>query len=987
MKTPTGRRPSLAARQADFRAVFDALGEGVMIVSGSGSAFIEVNPLALELFGYTRDEFLKLDPGTILVLSHPDSLDEPATLKDALQQAKPIAVDRLHATKGGQRFWAAVSVRPIAFAGEDAFLITIRDITELKRRDDALRGSEAKYRDFIADTLDATMVVDASTGRFISANPSTVKLFGVKDEEEFISGSPWTYSPERQPDGRSSFEKARENIQLAMDRGSLLFEWQCKRVDGSEFPADVLLTRAQQGNEPLLFASVRDLTERKQLEESLRTSRERLALATKSAHIGIWDLDIVTGSLTWDAQMYELYGIRESDFSGAYDAWEHGLHPDDRDRGNAAIRDAIDGIKDFDIEFRVVWPNGEVHDIEAHALTQGTSGTATRMIGLNWDITERKRTERMLARSASVLKATIDSSPEGVLVADSTGKIVAYNQRFLELWGIPPELADAGIDAAVIKAGAQQVKDSDKFIERVRFLYEHPDLTDSAEIEFNDGRVFDRHTSSLRYPSGEQIGRIWFFLDVTQRKRTEEQISKMARHDLLTGLTNRGVFVDMLEKALQRARRGAGSFAVLYMDLDHFKDVNDTLGHPVGDQLLQAVADRLRANLRKGDTVARFGGDEFAVLVSDIKDPLGAAVAASRLGAAIGEKITVQQATVAAGEIAGKLVHAVGKAFSIRGNEIHSGASIGIAVYEPGIPDAETMLSHADLALYRAKTEARGTYRFFNTAMDDDVRARVALGSELREAIRSGQLFLAYQPQIELASGRIVGVEALVRWQHPVRGTIGPGHFIPEAERSGLVVPLGEWVVREACRQAKEWLDEHVAPRSISLNISGVQFKRPLELENTIARAAAEFEVPRGTLELELTEGVLMEASREHSDLLQRFHQSGYRIAIDDFGTGYSSLDYLLRYSVDRIKIAQIFITDIGQGSRNDAIVKAALGLARELEIEVVVEGAETVAQVDLLRSWGCQIIQGFYFSRPLIAADMTRALRIGRITPPLAVG
>jgi EAL domain-containing protein (putative c-di-GMP-specific phosphodiesterase class I) len=266
--------------------------------------------------------------------------------------------------------------------------------------------------------------------------------------------------------------------------------------------------------------------------------------------------------------------------------------------------------------------------------------------------------------------------------------------------------------------------------------------------------------------------------------------------------------------------------------------------------------------------------------------------------------------------------------------------------------------------------------------MDTEVRARVTMDKELHEAIASDQFFLMYQPQVDIDTGRILGLEALVRWHHPTRGTLGPGRFIPSAEKNGLVVPLGRWVMRKACRQFKLWLDAGIAPPLIAVNLSGVQFKNAAELENDIASILAESGVPARVLELELTESVLMEASREHNDLLLRLRNGGHRLAIDDFGSGYSSLDYLRRFPVDRIKIAQSFVADIGVVSGDDAIVRAALGLARELDIEVILEGVETAAQLELLKSWGARIVQGFYFSKPLPAPEVTTLLRVRKIVP-----
>ena len=400
---------------------------------------------------------------------------------------------------------------------------------------------------------------------------------------------------------------------------------------------------------------------------------------------------------------------------------------------------------------------------------------------------------------------------------------------------------------------------------------------------------------------------------------------------------------------------------MLYLDLDHFKDVNDTLGHPIGDRLLQAVAERLQANVRASDTLARFGGDEFALLMTDIADPTDAGV------------------------LADNLLQIMSEPFMLDGNQIQSGVSIGVATYEPDAPDAETLLAHADVALYRAKSEGRHTYRFFTGAMDAEVRKRVALTAELQAGIAADQLFLVYQPQVDMESGRLVGLEALVRWNHPTRGVLLPGEFLPVAERSGLIVMLGNWVLRSACRQARQWLEAGVALPPLAVNVSALQFKAPRELEKEIEAALAESRIPPGALEIEMTETALMGTSSGHDNVVERLRARGLRIAIDDFGTGYSSLLYLRRFPVDRIKIAQEFVKDIGIEPNDTAIVKAAIGLARELGIGVIAEGVETAEQVRLLHEWGCRQAQGFYFAAAMPAEDVVPLLRSGNIMRWLA--
>src|SRR5690242_2763757 len=572
--------------------------------------------------------------------------------------------------------------------------------------------------------------------------------------------------------------------------------------------------------------------------------------------------------------------------------------------------------------------------------------------------TEVAARDRSLRQERDLSEALVDSLPGLFVLIDEQHRYVRWNENLSATTGI----ADAqlqGFDALeMLVAGDRDAARAklDEGFARGFAVFE-------GAVRRNDGEVRNMQFNGRAITSEGRPYLLVIGTDVTGRKRAEAKIRRLARHDVLTGLANRGVFVEALEAAIAVARRTGRSFSVLYLDLDHFKDVNDTLGHTVGDQLLQSVAARLAATVRETDTVARFGGDEFALIATNLKEPAGSAI------------------------LAGKVLAAVSEPISIEGRELRSGASIGIAVYGPDSPDAETLLSHADVALYRAKSEGRGTYRFFTDEMDAEVRLRVTLEAELRSALASGQLFLVYQPQVDIETGRIVGVEALIRWRHPTRGVVSPGEFIPVAEQCGLIVALGHWVMREACRQMKEWLDAGVAPPLIAVNLSALQFKTPLELERDFDAILTETGVPPQRVELELTESVLMDASREHGDVLLRLRETGFRIAIDDFGTGFSSLIYLRRYPVDRIKIAQEFMVDLTEGSSNVAIVQAAIGLAKALKIDVIVEGVETVEQLELIKAMGAHEVQGYYYAKPMRDGDITSVLKNDTILPaPSAV-
>ena len=441
-------------------------------------------------------------------------------------------------------------------------------------------------------------------------------------------------------------------------------------------------------------------------------------------------------------------------------------------------------------------------------------------------------------------------------------------------------------------------------------------------------------------------------LNLSEANKT---ISELAETDTLTTLANRRVFTERLDAAFAACKRGSPAFAVLYFDLDHFKDVNDTLGHPLGDALLRSVAERVKGALRDHDVVARFGGDEFAVLQHNVAD------------------------ATAAGILAAKICHTVAAPYLIAGNEIHISASIGISLYASDVTRPEAMMIQADLALYRAKEDGRNCFRFHSEDLDREIEERVTITEDLRGAFDRGEVELHYQPQVALDSGQIIGVEALMRWNHPTRGLVPPSVFIPIAERTGLINPLGRWALDEACRQLKAWQAQGIAPKLISVNVSALQLRTSTDLERNIADSLARHGIAPDLLELELTESVLMEVAQQNSDCFEWLRRLGVRIAIDDFGTGYSSLHYLTTYRVNRLKIAQELVSKVDSDSRNATVVRAAIRLARDLDIECIAEGVETEAQAKFLLAAGCEYAQGYYFNRPVDAERAAVILRQGR--------
>jgi diguanylate cyclase (GGDEF)-like protein/PAS domain S-box-containing protein len=567
------------------------------------------------------------------------------------------------------------------------------------------------------------------------------------------------------------------------------------------------------------------------------------------------------------------------------------------------------------------------------------------------DITERKAVEARLELANVLMTTQMEASPHGIVVVDTARRIMAFNQRFADLWDVTREFLTGG-DYQTVRDGLNRwLKDPDALPGRLDFFYDHPDEVGSDELELVDGRIIDRYTVPLLSPAGVPLGRAWFYSDVTQQKRSLAEALRAASRDPLTGLANRATFVEVLHRDIAKARRGEKAFAVIYLDLDHFKGVNDTLGHPVGDQLLEAVARRLRSNTRDSDTVARFGGDEFAIIVSEIESATDVAT------------------------LADKLIRVIGEPFSVAGQQVYTGASIGIDLFGQGSDAAETLLSHADLALYQAKASGRSSYRFFTPSMDAEVRERVALAAELREALAGDQLFLLYQPQISLTTGRTTGLEALLRWRHPRLGVLRPDAFLSTAAQMGLMEPLGHWALWAAIRQAGAWLDAELPLPRLCVNLSATQFKARLALEGDITAALAQAAMPPALLEIELTEAALMTATREDSAVLPRLREAGVTIALDDFGSGHSSLNHLSRFPVDRIKIAQDFVRNLETSKVDAAIVKAAIGVALGLGVKVLAAGVETAAQAELLRQWNCAEAQGAFFCGPMAAEDVPSIL------------
>jgi diguanylate cyclase (GGDEF)-like protein len=565
------------------------------------------------------------------------------------------------------------------------------------------------------------------------------------------------------------------------------------------------------------------------------------------------------------------------------------------------------------------------------------------------------------SRGAPLLEATLEAIGDGLLVADRAGRVTYHNRRLLELWQLPEVDLTGAEFQPLFERATPQLRDPEKTLARVSALCASADATASGLIELADGRLFELTSRALRL-GGEAVGRVWGFRDVTTRVALEQQLAHQAQHDALTGLANRATFRKRVEQVLEdAARRGhaADHVALLVLDLDGFKLVNDSAGHPAGDALLAEVARRLLDATRGSDLVGRLGGDEFAVLLERVRSEDDVAVVATRVLAALREPITVLGTTAVVGA-------SIGIAYG--------GAALGARTRARPTDGLDLLLRNADLALYEAKARGKGRYALFEPAMHATALERRSLEWALRRGLERGEFRLVYQPIVALDTQCLTGVEALVRWDSPDRGLVLPEQFIPLAEETGLIVPLGRWVLEEACRQGARWAAGPGGAPTVTVNVSGRQLQHPTFVDGVRAALDASG-FPATCLVVELTESTLVgqiDAVLERTTALKAL---GVRLAIDDFGTGYSSLSQLQRFPFDVLKIDKSFIDRVADGGHEAALAGAIVALGKALSLHTVAEGVETAAQQAALTAMGCACAQGYLFAEPLAAGDVGRML------------
>ncbi|KAA2236633.1 EAL domain-containing protein [Salinarimonas soli] len=838
---------------------------------------------------------------------------------------------------------------------------TYTDVTAARRNEAALRESERRYRTLAAALPHKIWVTD----------PDGNALF-YNERMTAYHGPLGTGIAERaaliHPDDARRIKAVKRR---AFTKGVPFdVEGRLRRIDGAwRWHKLVMIPMRREGSDEIVewLGTSLDIEEIYSDRHRLQETSDLLLLAQEAAGAGVWDLDLKAGLARHCAKTCRMHGIEPPEGGWAVldrDQWAALLHPDDVPAAVEQLRQAVAGGGLYKAEFRVRRPDTEGGGwrwIAGYArVVCDEAGEPARLVGLNFDITERRHAEEALRASEAQLRASeerlamaLDATNDGLWDWNVVTGDVWLSERWYAMLGYDPGEIRPHVDAW------SALVHPDDIDAVMRPLTDHlkgltPIYQCEHRVRHRDGSwrwILDRGKVVARDGAGRAIRAVGTHTDITDRKEAERRVEHAASHDSLTDLPNRALFRHRLNQQLAESRRTGASVALLYLDLDRFKTVNDTLGHLAGDALLRETARRMAGALRLEDTLARLGGDEFAVLQAGDASPARTRALAERL------------------------VEAVSEPFGVAGRSVSVGLSVGIALSPGDGTDADELFKNADLALYRAKMAGRNTYRFYEPAMDEAQQERQALELDLRQALARGEFALHYQPLLDLASGRISGCEALVRWHHRTRGMIPPGAFIALAEETRLIVPLGEWVLREACREAATWSE----PMRISVNVSAVQFRQPGLVQGVMSALAASG-LPPERLELEITETVLI----HEGEALKTLHQLrglGVRIALDDFGTGYSSLSYLRRFPFDKIKIDRSFVKEIDNPD-TAAIVRAMVGLGSRLGIAITAEGVETQAQLDQVRAEGCTEAQGYLISRPGPAREvlgpLERMMRAG---------
>ena len=940
--------------RAYFEQLFANSPQSIVIVNNDDKV-VEVNRGFENLFGYTQAEAMGRKLTDLVAV--PEMLEESRELRNRASIEGMAQRETVRVRKDGREVQVLVVACPITAGSVRVGLFWIyTDISARKTAEDALRLAEMLYRGIVQNAVMGIFQATLDL-KLTMANPALADILGCSSTRELLD------RPELCElflnDPAKSVELWR---QLDESGEAFGFEVPTRRLDGRPIwlALNVKLvqagTQAGSGGQRFLEGTVENVTARKLAEERLRLAEEKYRTIFENAQEGIFQTTPEGRYISANPALARIYGydsIRElmdqlTDIGNMLY-----IHPGRRAQFIEAMH-REGQVAGF--ESQVYRKDGRVIWISEHArLVRDEDGRTLYYEGTAIDVTKRKKAEEELHRAEAKYRSIFENSLDGIFQCTPEGRYISANPALARIYGYasPDEFmaAVSGIDVQ------QPYVDTPHREEFRRLLEANGQVMDfESEVRRPDSSVV--WISESAWEVRDEDGRLQLYeglvQDISARKRAEEQLRHQAFHDALTGLPNRILFMDRLGWALHRAQRKSGyRFAVFFLDLDRFKLVNDSLGHMAGDQLLVEVSERLNRALRPMDTVARFGGDEFAVLVDDISGTLDATHILSRLQA----------------ELA--------KPFTLQGRQVFTSASIGVVLKTWVYDRPEHLVRDADIAMYRAKAMGKDRYEIFDSTMHHAATSLLQLETDLHSALERDELVLHYQPIVSMTSGILQGFEALVRWRHSRLGLVLPAQFIPVAEESGLIMDIGSWVLRHACRQLAQWqkLSPSEPPLTMSVNLSAKQFMNQ-DLVTEIRQVLGETGIPPESLRLEITETKVMENAEFATRMLGCLKTLGVKISIDDFGTGYSSLAYLHSFPLDSLKIDRSFVGKMGSGQENLNIVGAIVNLARNLGLDVVAEGVELAGQLSELKALGCEFGQGFLFSRAVPSEEAQAMLQ-----------
>jgi diguanylate cyclase (GGDEF)-like protein/PAS domain S-box-containing protein len=810
-------------------------------------------------------------------------------------------------------------------------------ITTCKRAEAVSLKSEEEYRLLFESNPIPMWVFERATLRFLAVNRAAINQYGYT-EHEFLDATIADIRPtEDIPAMLADVEKRGVGLQ---EPGI----WRHRRKNGSLLDVEIAAHSIDYRGAKAELVAATDITERKQAEKNLAFTSELLKAASESTNDGILAVDESNRIILANRQFRQHFDIPEAILESK----------DDR----VVLAYVVDQVKNPDafiekVNYLYQHPsekstdefslkNGKTFERDSGPL-RAPDGNHHGRVWYFHDITKRKQAQESLLSAEQKYRALFENSVVGIFRAMPDGRPVNVNLALAHIHGYdsPEELLKSVSDV-----GSQLFVDSRRMADLHRIVVQGGIVRNAeAEVYCKDGST--KWISVNLQAERDEIGNVLFVNgtteDITARKLAEERVQFLAYFDTLTGLPNRALMNDRLAHALDTARRRNEKIAVLFLDLDRFKLINDSLGHGVGDLLLKDVAERLRGCTRDQDTVSRIGGDEFVILVTGVEDASG---------------------------IASRMADALTAPFEVNGHSLTVSCSIGISIFPEHAQDRETLVRYADQAMYCAKESGRNAVRIFNADMNSRLIERASLESDLRRAIEREEFFLVYQPQVFIETGELAGFEALIRWRHPQLGLVLPDKFIGLAENTGLILPIGEWVLNAACSQARRWVDEGRLKVPVAVNVSAVQF-RQMEFCRRISEVLEKNGLPPQYLELELTESLLLTNQDVVLSVLQKLKEIGLHLAIDDFGTGYSSLSYLRQFSVNKLKIDRSFIREVTTNGNGAAITTAIINMAKSLNLTVIAEGVEDESQFEFLRANKCDEIQGYYISKPGTANEI----------------